>query len=61
MLSPTLADQIEQAVRTCEQADATVLFVGDTHVAEFSDRTWNGPCFFLLFSYQDHHMLPPSS
>ena len=35
-------DQIEAAVRATRQADATVLFVGDTHVAEFSDRTSNG-------------------
>ena len=35
-------DQIAEAVRTTHLADATVLFVGDTHVAEFSDRTWNG-------------------
>jgi|EP01047_Picozoa_sp_COSAG01_P032090 beta-glucosidase len=35
-------NQIELAVHTAQQADATVLFVGDTHVAEFSDRTWNG-------------------
>lgn len=35
-------DEIEAAVRATHQADATVLFVGDTHVAEFSDRTWNG-------------------
>ena len=33
-------DQIAEAVRVSQQADATVLFVGDTHVAEFSDRTW---------------------
>ena len=35
-------DQISAAVHTTQQADATVLFVGDTHVAEFSDRTYNG-------------------
>ena len=35
-------DQIAQALVTVKQADAAVLLVGDTHVAEFSDRTWNG-------------------
>eukprot|EP01051_Picozoa_sp_SAG22_P005442 SAG22_NODE_322_length_12387_cov_50.101400_4_plen_390_part_00 len=35
-------DRIPQALSTAKQADATVLLVGDTHVAEFSDRTWNG-------------------
>ena len=35
-------DQIAAAVRATQQADATVLFVGDTHVSEFSDRTANG-------------------
>eukprot|EP01052_Picozoa_sp_SAG31_P039989 SAG31_NODE_5681_length_2384_cov_1.879212_3_plen_393_part_00 len=35
-------DQISQALNTAKQADVTILFVGDTHVAEFSDRTWNG-------------------
>ena len=35
-------DQIAEAVHTAQQADATVLFVGDTHVQEFADRTANG-------------------
>jgi hypothetical protein len=35
-------DQIAEALSTAKQADATILLVGDTHVAEFSDRTWNG-------------------
>ena len=35
-------DQIDAAVRITLEADAAVLFVGDTHVAEFSDRTSNG-------------------
>ena len=36
-------DQIAAAVHTSEQAEATILLVGDTHVAEFADRTAN--CF----------------
>ena len=34
-------DQIAAAVHTSEQAEATILLVGDTHVAEFADRTAN--------------------
>jgi beta-glucosidase-like glycosyl hydrolase len=35
-------DQIAAAVAVAKQADVALLFVGDTHVSEFHDRTDNG-------------------